>query len=111
MPAETPAQWKTTAGIVADADEVDRLLSQLVDLRCQRYLAPAAFDDPDYVVTLSGEREYILYIYGPEKEEDNAFAAVSSSSTDPFVLPKWQVEKIMVDLDQIVRSPEVSEGE
>ena len=102
-------QWITEAGGAADTEAIDKLLAALADLRCQRFVYDQTREnlkDPVYKIALSGSREYTVTVYGNGEEEKNEYVATSSATEDPFILPKWQAEKIMPDLTALVRASE-----
>ena len=114
-PEET-VQWETRDGNVADEGALDTFFDQLTDLRCNRFLYDQTLQDvgpPIYTVILTSmdpeNQTYTLSVYDKGAEEKNEYPASSSVVEEPFIIPKWLAEKIMVDFDTLVSSPETKE--
>jgi hypothetical protein len=100
-------KWQTANGKPVDETQVKTLLSELAHLRCRTYLPGKTTEDfksPLYTLELKGAATYSLTLFDKESKEAEEFQAVSSASSEPFVLPKWVAEKIMPDFANLVQS-------
>ncbi len=92
-------KWVDSNGEDADADKIESLIATLSNLKCEKFLEGKSrgdFSDPVYTITLTGAKEYTLFLYAEIKEEDESFfPAVSSESDYPFLLTGWRSENIM----------------
>ena len=103
-PAEE-ATWQTTDGKRADESQLNRLLTTLSKLRCEKYLddrKKEEFLDPVYTIQLRGIKEYSLSVYAKIDESSNNYPATSSTSDYPFLLPSWQVNDIMKNPEEFL---------
>ncbi len=95
--------WKDDSnGKTVDRKKVKRLLMQLSDLKCRSYIQGK--DKKDYLhpictITLKGDKEYTLSIFGPTDKKAFFYPAVSSENQYPFVLSKYTAEEIIKGLD------------
>ncbi|HIH96181.1 MAG TPA: DUF4340 domain-containing protein [Thermoplasmata archaeon] len=90
--------WVMPDGKKAQKTEIDSLLSQLSNLKCDEFIEGKVaedFKDPLYSVTLKGNKDYILRIFKKEKEEDDKYPALSSEISYPLLLSSYNAEKIM----------------
>lgn len=102
-------RWLASNGKDVDEGELDRLLTGISDLSCQKYIYDRKkehFTIPIYTLEIKGSEDHVLSIFSKADEDANEYPASSSFVKDPFLLPKWRAEKIMVDLDEIVKSEE-----
>jgi hypothetical protein len=105
--SQPPEQvWMKDDGSPADADAVQRLLSQLAYLTCSGYLEGRQKEDfsaPVSTITLKGMETYTLSLY--EKEEaDTVCPAVSSQNDYPFTLSETACTRLSETLVQIIVS-------
>ena len=92
-------QWADSGGEEADAGKIHSLISTLANLKCEKYLEGKGkedFSEPVYTITLTGAKDYTLFLYAEIKEGDESFfTAVSSENEYPFLLSRWRSENIM----------------
>lgn len=111
--AEPPVEkvktaWRTADGKKVDETRLNRLLSTLSKLNCQKYIDERQkedFADPVYAIVLKGMQEYSLSIFASAGEGNENYPAVSSGSDYPFELSKWQAEEFLKAPDEIVEKP------
>ena len=107
-----PREWETATGEPADSDEIEALLTELSDLRCKEFIydkGKADFNNPIYRIELTGDSEYTVAVFDRQSEAAEEFPATSSTGSDPFVLPKWQAEKIMPDFTKLLKAAQETE--
>jgi len=107
--------WKTEDGRIADSEALDRLLTTLSQLECERFLDDRRKEDfqrAAYSLELTGAtRSHRLEIFPPldaEEGSDVEHPATSSETDDPFVLPEWRVKNITPPFDDIVAATKPS---
>jgi len=101
--------WENADGEKADADALDNLLSTLSDLSCEKYIEDKekdAFTEPIYTVKMKGVGEYTLSIFEKTDADENSYPAISSENAYPFMLAKWEAERIMKGPDEMVKKEE-----
>ena len=111
--AEPPAEkvkttWQAADGNMLDETRLNRLLSTLSKLNCQKYIddrQKEEFTDPVYAIVLKGTKDYSLSIFDRTGEGDENYPAVSSGNDYPFVLSKWQAEELLKAPNEIVEKP------
>lgn len=90
--------WALPDGKIGKKSEIDSLLSQLSDLRCDEYLEgknKEEFTDPLYSVSLTGIKAYTLKIFQKQEGENGKYPAVSSENAYIFLLSVSAAERIM----------------
>lgn len=90
--------WKAAGGQAVDQSGVEELLNTLSSLKCGSYLPEEAekkLADPDYLITLTGTKEYTLSLFPLPEEERNDYAGISSENPSVFSLPDYQAGRIM----------------
>lgn len=100
-------KWVSSTGRPADEAELNRMLSVLSDLKCQKFIYGRPkddFSDPVYTVTLKGDRDYTLSVYDKQNPDDAGYPATSSENDSPFILPKWKAEKIMIEFEELLKA-------
>jgi hypothetical protein len=103
------AEWQTADGKIADKPGLNRLLSSLTNLRCDKFIDDRKKEDftaPLYTVQLKGAKDYNLSIFANFKDDDPDFPAISSENDYPFLLSKAKAESIMQDPDKLLKKPE-----
>ena len=105
--------WATSDGKEGNKSNLDSILNQLADLKCDEYIedkTPEDFKDPIYTVRLKGKKDYTLFIYEKfekkGKEEENAvekYPMVSSESPYPFLLSKYAAERLMKKEEDLLK--------
>jgi hypothetical protein len=107
-PANVKTTWQTADGNKVDETRLDRLLSTLSNLDCQRYIddrKKEELTDPVYAVMLKGKQDYSLSIFAKSGEGNEHYPAVSSGNDYPFELSNWQAEELLKVPDEIVKKP------
>lgn len=111
IPPGEPEVWLTPEGIKAKKTEVDSLLADLADLKCQSFIEGKTRDDfPNPVfrinINLRNGRSYDLNIFEKRSEKDDAYPAVSSESPYPFNLSTYAAEQFMKKTEDILQGSE-----
>ncbi len=100
-PVSSPQlKWVNENSQPVDDAGVQRLLSTLAGLKCEKYIedkTKADFNQPIYTILLKGAKDHSLSFYNVSKENDEQYPAVSSDNPYLFLLPKWRVDTIMKD--------------
>ncbi len=101
--------WQTTEGKKADETKLNRLLTTLSRLKCEKYIDDRKkedFTNPTFTLQLKGQQEYTLSVFAKSDKEAKNFPAVSSENDYPFLLPKWQADNLMKKPDDLLKKPE-----
>jgi hypothetical protein len=107
---ETPQQpkpetaWETQDGRKVEQEKVDRLLSSLAALRCERYLEDKKKEDmreAAFSVRVVGTQDHTLTIFPKADKDGKGYPAVSTQNDYVFFLPDWQADKIMTGLEDL----------
>ena len=96
-PMEGPT-WQSTDGKSGDESKLNRILTTLSNLRCERYLEDGKkedLSDPICTIQLTGVKKYSLSIYEKIEANSNNYPATSSDNDYAFLLPSWQVNDIL----------------
>jgi len=107
-PAQPQAQWQDTQGQVVDQPAVERLLSDLSNLKCSRFLEDNAAENlkanaPVWTLTFRSEKEtYSLSAFGKPDAEATEFEALSSTGPYAFMLTKSKFETIEKQMDKLL---------
>jgi hypothetical protein len=110
----TETLWETAEGQKADQAELDRLLTILSNLRCEKYLDDRKKEDltePIYTVQARGIQEYSLSIFGRPDKDTKAYPAISSVNDYPFSLQEQQANDIMKDPEELLTKPKKESAE
>ncbi|MCP4368527.1 MAG: DUF4340 domain-containing protein [Deltaproteobacteria bacterium] len=97
--------WQNNAGKKADSSKINRLLTALSDLSCEKYISDRSkneFTDPVCTLFLKGNKEYKLSIFEKLNKDDEDYPAISSGNSYPFILSGAQVKSIMEDPDELL---------
>jgi len=108
QPAEGQEVWQTEDGTSGSKTEVDSILSQLSDLKCDSFIEDKSQDDftePIYSVKITGGKDYSIQIYAKDEDEDK-YPAVTSETPYVVFLPSWNAENIMKKADVLVEKKE-----
>jgi len=103
--------WQTADGKEGDEAKIDRLLNTLSDLRCEKYIDDKKkedFADPVFTAQPKGTEEYTLSIFAKKDKDANNYPAISSENDYPFLLPKWQADRLMKKPDDMLKTPDES---
>jgi hypothetical protein len=90
--------WISTDGKTGAKGEIDAILNDLSDLRCDEFIEDREKEDfiePEFTVTLKGTKDYTLRIFAKEDEDGGKYPAVSSENSYPFLLSTYRAERIM----------------
>ncbi|MDY6987046.1 MAG: DUF4340 domain-containing protein [Thermodesulfobacteriota bacterium] len=103
--------WQTADGKDGDEAKIERLLNTLSDLRCEKYIDDKKkedFTDPVFTARPKGTEEYTLSIFAKKDKDANHYPAISSENDHPFLLPKWQADRLMKKPDDMLKKPDES---
>lgn len=107
--AKPQIQWVDQDGNAVDTTDVNRLIDQLSNLKCEGYMDDGAKDklkEPLWTVTLkSDQKAHHLSLYDKEGEENTTYPALSSGSPYAFRLPKRRVETFEKSMDRLLKAP------
>lgn len=101
---KTEEIWVMEDGTKAKKSEVDSLLNQVTDLKCEKFIegkGKEEYADPVYTVIFRGAKDHTLHIFAKDEDEDK-YPAVSSESAYVFFLSTWKAENIMKDKDKLI---------
>jgi hypothetical protein len=105
-------EWQDDGGQKGNAQNLNRLLTALGDLKCADYIndrSKDAFSAPIYTAKLKGIQDHQLEIFAKLKEEDKRYPAVSSDSDYPFWLSETKVKQIMINPEEMIKTSESGE--
>jgi hypothetical protein len=97
--------WQTAGGKRGDESQLDRLLTALSNLRCEKFLESGQKEDlaePIYTIQLTGIEKYSLFIFEKTKEDSKSYPATSSGTDYPFLLPEFQVNNFMKNPEEFL---------
>ena len=103
----TPQAWQGADGRPANASGVEMLLAELVDLQCQAFIDnrdKTGFGPPIYSILLKGHQDHTLSIFASAGKDEPAHPAVSSISDYPFQLSTDQVQRIMKNHEELLKT-------
>jgi hypothetical protein len=102
--AQDEEGWVTEDGTKGKKTEIDTVLNQLTDLKCDSFIEGKSKEDftaPVHTVSLTGSKEYVLQIFAKDEEEDK-YPAISSESPYLFYLTAWKAENIMKKAEDLL---------
>ena len=97
--------WQNASGKKGDNSKINRFLTTLSDLSCEKYVSDRnkdEFTNPLYTLLLKGNKEYKLYIFEKLDKDDKDYPATSSENSYPFILSGFQAKDIMEDPDKLL---------
>ena len=97
--------WQNAAGKKADSSKINRLLTTISDLSCEKFISNQSkdeFTDPLHTLLLKGSKEYKLSIFDKLNKDDKDYPAISSENNYPFLLSESQVKSIMEDPGELL---------
>ena len=103
----TPEAWQGADGRPANAAGVEMLLAELVDLQCQAFIDNrdrTGFGPPIYSILLKGPQDHTLSIFASAGKDEPTHPAVSSISDYPFQLSTDQVQRIMKNPEELLKT-------
>ena len=119
---KTETMWQDSGGNKADESIINRLLSSLSRLKCEKYIKDdekkddekkdgrkKELKDPIYTVLLRGAKEYTLSIFAKTDKEAKNYPAISSENDYPFLLSDSQVDNMKTNIDKILNAEKKSE--
>lgn len=101
---EMKTVWQSLGGEKVDEVRLNRMLSSLTELYCEKYFdnrSKKDFKNPIYNIKLKGLKEYSLSIFAKTDEKINIYPAVSSENAYPFLIPNYKVDNIMVTPEEL----------
>jgi len=107
-----PQAWQGTDGRPANAAVVEMLLAELVDLQCQAFIDnrdKTGSGPPIYSILLKGPQDHTLSIFASAGKDESTHPAVSSGSDYPFQLSTDQVQRIMKNPEEFLKTAEQKE--
>ena len=107
-----PQAWQGTDGRHANAAVVEMLLAELVDLQCQAFIDnrdKTGSGPPIYSILLKGPQDHTLSIFASAGKDESTHPAVSSGSDYPFQLSTDQVQRIMKNPEEFLKTAEQKE--
>ncbi len=102
---ETKAVWQTDKSKKVDEAKLNRLLSTLSKLSCDKYIKGREkweLKNPIYTLMLKGSQDYSLSVYAKTDEDSENYSAISSENDYPFELSKWETDDIMKNPDEML---------
>ncbi len=108
QPAEGQEVWQTEDGTKGSKTDIDSIVSQLSDLKCDSFIEEKSKDDftePIYSIKITGSRDFLLQIYAKDEDEDK-YPAFSSENPQVVFLATWNAENIMKKADVLVEKEE-----
>ncbi len=97
--------WQNDAGKKADGSKINRFLTTLSDLSCEKYISDRSkdeFTDPICTLLLKGSKEYKISIFEKLNKDSKDYPAISSENSYPFILSGTQAKSIMEDPDELL---------
>ncbi len=98
LPEEQETAWRSVDGQPVDQSAIEDLIGELSSLRCGGFLPEEkeeALTDPDYRITLAGEKAYTLSLFSLPEEDESDYAGISSENKSVFSLSEYQAGLIM----------------
>ena len=105
-------EWQNEDGQKGNDSKLNQLLTTLGNLKCADYINDRqkdTFSAPIYAVKLKGMQDYQLEIFAKLQTEDKKHPAISSDSDYPFWLTENKVQQIMIDPEEMIKTPESDE--
>lgn len=101
--------WQSTEGERCDEEKLNRLLTTLSNLHCERYIDTKEKEDlidPIYRIELKGAQDYALSIFAEAEGDEKGYPAISSENDYPFLLPEGRAKSIMKSPEEMLERPE-----
>jgi hypothetical protein len=107
---ETEEFWVTEDGKEAIKTEVDNIIDQCSDLKCQEFIygkTKEEFKDPILTITFTGTaKDYILTIFDKSEEHNDHHPAISSENKYIFLLAKDKITNLNQKPEKLLREEE-----
>jgi hypothetical protein len=111
--AKPQIQWMDQDGNAVETADVNRLIDQFSNLKCEGYIdddAKEKLKEPLWTVTLkSDQKAYLLSLYDKEGKENTTYPALSSGSPYAFRLPQRRVETFEKSMGRLLKAPSPDE--
>jgi len=103
--------WATKGKTVITSKKVDKLLQQIADLHCSKYLDNKSHIsdlEPIYTISLKNKSNYSLKLYQPESKENkdkgqNRYSGTSSDCQYSFTLAQYTGKQIVKTLKSLLQ--------
>jgi hypothetical protein len=105
-------EWQNEDGQKGNDSKLNQLLTTLGNLKCADYINDRqkdTFSAPIYAVKLNGVQDHQLEIFAKLQTDDKKYPAVSSDSDYPFWLSENKVQQIMINPEEMIKTPESDE--
>ena len=105
--------WQSSDDKKGDAKNINRLLSSISNLRCDKFINDRKKEDftgSIYTVDIKGLQTHKLSIFAKLKEDDESYPAVSSGSDYPFYLSQNTADRIMTNPEDLLEKPKAEEN-
>jgi hypothetical protein len=103
--------WQSVDGTPVATTAITTLLDTLANLKCKNYLddlSPDKFKEPAYrVVVKAGKAEFSIAFL---EASGNEYRALSSQTSQPFLVPGWQAKKIVKEFSDYTGVKQKSSG-
>jgi hypothetical protein len=104
--------WQSADDKKGDEQNINRLLSTISNLRCEKFIDDRKkedFTESVFSIDLKGIQSHRLSIFAKLKEDDESYPAVSSGSDYPFLLSKHTADRIMKNPEDLLEKPKADE--
>ena len=104
---DTDIIWYTKENEKVDKNKLNRLISSISLLRCEKYINDAKkedFNTPVINLTLKGRKEYYLSIFAKKDKDEKNYPAISSENDYPFLLSDYTVNNMETVIEEIMNS-------
>ena len=102
--------WQTVEGRQLDKSKLERLLSSLSRLDCEKYIDGGKKEDfvnPSFIIKLKGDaKDYTLSVFSKTNKDATTVPAVSSENHYPFLLSDFQVDDFKKTMEEILKKEE-----
>ena len=109
-----PQDWQMDGGGTPDSARIERFLATLDKLKCDGYLKgrqKSEFSRPAFEVLLkSGKGKYRLALFAAGDGGKDKIPGVSSQNEYPFYLEKWQVDRVMLSPEELMKKEKTDPG-
>jgi hypothetical protein len=106
-------EWQNKDGQKGNESKLNQLLTTLGNLKCADYINDRqkdTFSAPIYAVKLKGMQDHQLEIFAKLQADDKKYPAVSSDSDYPFWLFENKVQQIMINPEEMIKTPQSDEN-
>jgi len=99
--------WYTKESEEVDKDKLNRLISSLSLLRCEKYINDAKKEDfnaPVINLILKGKKEYFFSVFAKKDKDAKNYPAISSENDYTFLLSDYTVNNMETMIEEIMNS-------